>query len=299
MRNKETHNVSSKRRDFLKKGLGSLCTAGITYATIDSSRAQEFGLSVGESNFIEVVVSYETRRDLSLGNSDGLPRYFLDQDNNILGLVNSPEIRRFIQEDTVVTDGRIVTGISPNSEDTSVLYQGSTSVINIGDVKYNRTNERGLFLQNPIQQPTVEIASEMENAIRCSVENEEFTIRSEKEREITLQSRTTEISAGKIREPRAELKSEIANAERPTETIDVTPKVKIRNNGVVTAFGAAGNYVIPPNTEDPMAKNMIAARREAPNAERIQTSNIESKQVNNPKLDSSNQLFVIQREDEK
>lgn len=179
MSNKSAYNKSKKRRDFLKQGLGSLCAAGITYATIDKSRAQEFGLFVGESNFIEVVTSYETQRELSLGNSDGLPRYFLDRQNNILGLVNNPKIRRFIQNDVVVTNGRIVSGISSNSNEISALYQEPTSVINIGDVKYNRTDERGLFLESPIQQPTVEITLGTRNSIRCSVDNEEFTIEPE------------------------------------------------------------------------------------------------------------------------
>lgn len=178
-----------------------------------------------------------------------------------MGLLASPAVDQFTEWDAIVTTGRQFYK-APTS-----VYGNMTSVID-ANTNYQRTTEKPLFLESEHQHPEIEIASIYDSSIEGKVEDTEFELNSNDEFSTSLETREATVAqdnAGQNSDKKPKI-----GGERKTKTIEITPMVKIRNNGSIQVYGKKGYYILPINRDDPVAKSIEKAFRGRPNSQKKQ-----------------------------
>ena len=266
MKNTYDGNNAQNRRQFLKTGAATLGAAGLSVSAMSVEAATKNGLSLGTTTFVEVFVQHEIPDDQSPGHADGLQRYSIDREQNIMGLVAQPAVDIFADSDTVVTTGRDFVQ-APGS------VHGDTTSVVVTDAEYPTASERILFLESEYTRPKIEINDVSGRTITGTVAGNTISVRPGEKISMRLEPAKVIV-----------LRDMVQADQNPTNTITVTPKATIRNNGPVQVFGQSGRYVVPRDPKTPFAQAFIKAREQQPGSEKVSAN--------------GHDLFVANRGDE-
>jgi len=249
---KKDNSTKARRRDVLKYGLTSVTTSGLIVSSIDVGTAAQTEMSLGETHLIETVLQYDVPEGEPLGNACGRRNYSLNRHRGLMGLLDPTTTDIFEQKTVVLSDRH---GFHDR---TTELYGNTTThILVFGD--YHGGTERALYLEEEYQQPTIETISVSDGEIECRITDgyrlssldrespasKEVSISSESDTSITLPKREVTVTENNVY---------LGMNDKPDvkyKQIEVTPQIKIRNNGLIRVFGRKGYHVLPANPSDP------------------------------------------------
>ena len=238
--------IETNRRNVLKKGVATIGIASFGYTTINRSKARSTELSLGDKPFIEVGIKYHISNDQSMGNTDGLPKYLIDEEDSIIGFMQHQGFEGFTDAESIITDGQSFYFDTP-----STIYGNKTPTIDT-TFDFNKGTGKFLTLSEEIQQPAVRVNSLEENTLQGEVSSNHFTVQPNEVESIRLSERKVNIPKEYVADPEP--------GKVITEAIEIRPEIKIRNNGLMSLFGSNDTYVIPISSKNQMAKNIYETR---------------------------------------
>ena len=169
MADNETSKTVQLRRDFLKSGIAAVGASGLTVSATSVEAATDNGLSLGSTTFVEAFVEHEIPDEQSPGHADGLQRYSITRQKNILGFVANPAVDVFEDSEAVVTTGRNFV------QAPGTVHGENTSVI-VTDAEYPTASEKVLFLNSEYSRPQIEIQDTSGQTITGSVAGDNISV---------------------------------------------------------------------------------------------------------------------------
>jgi len=234
------------RRSVIKSGALAAGASGLPITAVSTVEADDAGFSLGQTRFVEVTIEHKVPENELLGSTDGLRRYSLDDQRNLLGLINHPAVEEFSGADTIVSTGTEFIN-SPGT-----IYGETTSTITVS-TDYHRIGEKILYLSSQYKQPDIEIDSVDNQGTNLKINDRELSVLSGEEKSVTL-------SSAKVMVTEDDVKLGKESSEIDYRSIEITPKINIRDNGTVHVFGQEGYHILPTNSEDQFTDHFISAR---------------------------------------
>jgi hypothetical protein len=209
-------NVSDVRRRTVLKSVGSIGGAALLAERADAQFTDESEYSpISDVQVAEAFVEFSPNGDEEFGHFDKLPRYGISREEENLYLVRSnEEMRDHIRNNDAVTFGH---GLRP-----------LPVVLNNGRVEHDLPISTGetaphkfLPSESPVTIPSVQVTQATDQTIVIKTRGDEYQVEVGEELVVPLEQKNVTSPAG--------------------STYNLTPQVRTRNHGVLTAQQLTGS----------------------------------------------------------
>lgn len=237
-------------------GIGALQSA-----SVDVVAATDSDVHLGRGPFVELFLEHDglasARDDGLLGVEVGCgePKYFT-HDSGVYVAHGSPSS---FEGESIVS-----TGMKQRFFPTTVFEGETDSVpVSVSDPHYLTEHLR---VVEEYTYPQISLDTTGESAVDVRVEDEQLSVPANRELEVVLDPRTVDVryrgEYERIANEREEGPETVAvRRDHTVGTLEVTPRVRVVNHGVVDRYGIENGVVLPADPSIPMAKRILENER--------------------------------------